>query len=205
VIESSDINIETAKKENAQTQDADPKNTLEKSALGEDTPSSESQPNDLMIAGLQKRIQELEIQAKDKESKHLYLYADFDNFKKRSIKERSDLLKFGWENVARDLLQTLDNLDRALAHAPAQTDPVLLDGLKMVLNQFKSSLQKQGVEEIETREKLFDPHLHEAIGQEPSLLPAGTITQEFSKGYTLHGRLLRPARVTLSSGAEQKI
>ncbi len=153
------------------------------------------------IQKLQKQIQDLEAQAKEKEGKYLYLYAEFENFKKRSIKERSDLIKFGWESVARDLLQTADNLDRAIAHVPAGTDKNFMNGLTMILNEFRSSLQKQGVEVIETSAKPFDPNFHEAVGQMPSELPEGSVAQEHTRGYTLYGRLLRPARVVLSSGS----
>ncbi len=152
---------------------------------------------------LQKQIQDLEAQAKEKESKYIYLYAEFENYKKRSIKERSELIKFGWESVARELLQTADNLERVIAHVPAGTDQNFMNGLVMVMGQFRASLQKQGVEVVETTEKPFDPNFHEAIGQEPSSLPSGVITQEHTKGYTLHGRLLRPARVVLSSGIQE--
>lgn len=149
---------------------------------------------------LKKRIQDLESQVKEKENKYLYLYAEFENFKKRAVKERSDLIKFGWESVARELLQTLDNLERGLAHAPASTDKTLIEGLNMVLNQFKSTLQKQGVQHIDSLKKNFDPNLHEAIGQEDSELPSGMVIKEHTRGYTLHGRLLRPARVVVSGG-----
>lgn len=152
------------------------------------------------IAEMKKKIQELEAQVKEKEAKYLYLYADFDNFKKRSIKERSDLIKFGWEPVAREMVQNLDNLELALAHIPPSTDKNLADGLKMILNQLLSSLQRQGVQPIESLEKVFDPNLHEAVGQEESDFPSGTITKEHTRGYTLHGRLLRPARVVISGG-----
>ncbi|MGK5087841.1 nucleotide exchange factor GrpE [Bdellovibrionota bacterium FG-2] len=150
------------------------------------------------------RIAELEALVKEKESKFLYLYAEFENFKKRAFKERSDLMKFGWEGIASELLGVLDNLERGLAHAPAQTDANLLQGLKMVLTQFKSTIQKQGVEEIQSLGKPFDPHFHEALGEEPSDQASGTITQEHIKGFTLHGRLLRPARVIISSGPKSE-
>ncbi len=154
---------------------------------------------------LNARIQELEAQVKEKENKFVYLYAEFENFKKRAIKERSDSIKFGWESVARDLLQQVDNLERAIAHTPATVEKSLVDGLNLVLSEFKSSLQRHGVQTIDCLNKLFDPNLHEAVGQEPSASPAGTITQEFGRGYTLHGRLLRPSRVVISAGqAEQK-
>ncbi|MCM2324075.1 MAG: nucleotide exchange factor GrpE, partial [Oligoflexia bacterium] len=155
-------------------------------------------------AALQKRVEELEAQVKEKESKYLYLYAEFENFKKRSIKERSDLLKFGWEGLARELLQVIDNLERALAHMPPNSDRSLIDGLHMVLNQFRATLSQGGVQTIDSVGKPFDPHHHEAMAQEASELPEGNVTQEHSKGYTLHGRLLRPARVVVSSGSPPK-
>lgn len=148
----------------------------------------------------QKKIQDLEAQVKEKEAKYLYLYAEFDNFKKRTVKDRSDLLKFGWESVALNLLQVLDNLERALDHVPINTDNNLVKGLEMVVTQFKSTFEKQGVQRIETIGKSFDPNIHEAIGQEPSPKPSGTITQEQLGGYTIHGRLLRAPRVVVSQG-----
>jgi molecular chaperone GrpE len=152
------------------------------------------------IEELRKKIESLENHAKEKDNKYVYLYADFDNFKKRSIKERSDLIKFGWEPVARDLLRTVDNLERALEHVPPGTDKNFVSGIEMVLEELKSTLQKQGIERIESVEKDFDPNLHEAVGQEKSDLPSGKVIREHAGGYTLHGRLLRPARVVVSKG-----
>lgn len=152
------------------------------------------------LEAAEKRIAELEAQVKEKEAKYLYLYADFENFKKRAVKERSDLVKFGWESVARELLQVIDNLERAIHHMPPGTDKTLADGIQMVLNQFRAALAHQGVQTIETAAKPFDPNLHEAVGQESSDQPEGTVIQEHQKGYTLHGRLLRPARVIVSAG-----
>jgi molecular chaperone GrpE len=151
---------------------------------------------------LEQKIKDLEGQVKEKEAKYVYLYAEFDNFKKRAQRERSDLIKFGWESVARDLLETADNLELAISHTPPNTDKTLIDGLKLVLNQFKSGMQKQGVQTIESLNKPFDPNLHEAVGQEKSESPSGVITKELASGYTLHGRLLRPARVIVSEGLE---
>lgn len=144
--------------------------------------------------------EQFEAQLKEKENKYLYLYADFENYKKRSIKERQESVKFGWENVARDLLQVVDNLERALSFTPEGTDKNLVMGLQMVLTQFKNSLTSNGVAEVPCLGQAFDPNLHEGVGQEASDESAGTIVKEHLKGYTLHGRLLRPARVTISSG-----
>lgn len=149
---------------------------------------------------LEERIQALEAEVKEKENKYLYLYAEFENFKKRAQKERQDLIKFAAEPVVRDLLQVVDNLERALAHVPVNTDKNIVQGLQMVLSQFCSTLEKQGVSKIVCLDKPFDPNFHEAVGQEDSKQPAGTITKEHLSGYTFHGRLLRPSRVMISSG-----
>jgi molecular chaperone GrpE len=145
-------------------------------------------------------VEQLQAKLKEAEQKYVYLYAEFENYKKRAVKERQDTLKFGWENVASGLLDVLDNLDRALQAAKPETDPNLMSGLKMVSAQFKSTLEKQGVTEIKSVDQPFNPELHEGVGQIPSEKPQGTIVQEAQKGYTLHGRLLRPSRVLISSG-----
>jgi molecular chaperone GrpE len=145
-------------------------------------------------------VEQLQAKLKEAEQKYIYLYADFENFKKRAIKERQETIKFGWENVASSLLDVLDNLDRALQFAKTDTDPGLMSGLKMVSQQFKATMEKQGVAEIKSIDQSFNPELHEGVGQIPSDKPEGTIVQEAQKGYTLHGRLLRPSRVLISSG-----
>lgn len=156
------------------------------------------------VSPVEAQIQALEEQLKEEKNKYLYLYAEFDNYKKRMVKERSDLMKFGWENVARDLLAVVDNLDRAVEHIPPSTDAKLREGIEMVLGQFRGTLEKQGVQAVTPQNTPFNPDLHEAMGQEPSAEPQGTVTQVLTKGYTLHGRLLRPARVVVSTGQAPK-
>jgi molecular chaperone GrpE len=147
-------------------------------------------------------VSELEKKLKEAEQKHVYLYAEFENFKKRAIREQQEASKFGWKNTALDLLEILDNFERALSFAKPDADPGLLSGIKMVSQQFKATLEKQGVTAISTADQPFNPDLHEAVGQIPSEKPTGVIVQEQQKGYTLHGRLLRPARVLLSTGTQ---
>ena len=162
-----------------------------------DTPSS---PSDQVPAESPeaKKIAELEASLKERDNRYLYLYAEFENFKKRAFKERIEAQRFGWESVARDLLQVLDNLERALEHAG--NDKNLKTGLDMVSSMFKAAISKGGVEAVNAVGLPFDPHLHEAVGQESSELPAGVVSRELEKGYNLHGRLLRAARVIISTG-----
>lgn len=145
-------------------------------------------------------VAELEKKLKEAEQKHVYLYAEFENFKKRALREQQEVIKFGWKNTALSLLEVLDNFDRAVQFAKPDADPNLINGIKMVAQQFKGVLEKQGVAEISTAQQAFNPELHEAVGQIPSDQAEGVIVQEQQKGYTLHGRLLRPSRVLVSSG-----
>lgn len=141
-----------------------------------------------------------ETRIKEAEAKYLYLYAEFENFKKRALKERSELLKFGWENALREFIQVGDNFERALAHTPPGTDSTWLEGIKMVQTQLNAAIAKQGAQPIPAVGNAFDANLHEAVGQTPDESPAGSIIHEALRGYTLHGRLLRAARVILSTG-----
>lgn len=159
--------------------------------------SSETPSN---LSPTEAKIAELEAALKEEKNKYLYLYADFENFKKRAVKERSDAMKFGWERTASEILGVVDNLERAIAHMPKETDANLRAGIEMTVTQFRSVLEKQGVSLIPTEGVPFNPEFHEAMGQEPSELPSGAITQTLVKGYTLHGRLLRPAKVVISNG-----
>jgi molecular chaperone GrpE len=147
----------------------------------------------------------LETQLEEAKKKYLYLYAEFENFRKRNQKERADLLKFGWEYVAKDLLQVVDNLDRAVEHLPKSVDTGFAEGIRMIRQQFQDTLDKHGVQAIETKGKSFDPNLHEALAMEPDAeSAAGLILKEHTKGFTLHGRLLRAAKVVVSAGPETK-
>lgn len=161
--------------------------------------ASESQ-NETPAAEQQSVVEQLQALLKEKESKYVYLYAEFENFKKRAFRERDDARKFGWEPVALELLEVIDNLTRAVAHMPQGIDKNLAQGIQLVLGQLRAALQKYGVQEMEVAGKAFDPNFHEAVGQEAAKEPAGTIIKEVQKGYLLHGRLLRPARVIVSNG-----
>lgn len=143
-------------------------------------------------------VEGLQAELEDAKNKYLYLYAEFDTFKKRAIKERSDLVKFGNENLVREMLSVLDNLERALEHA--QNPSAMVDGIKMVAQQFKDILGRFGVKTVDSVGKKFDPEMHEAIAQEESSeVPSGHVLKVHQHGYTIHGRLLRPAKVVVAT------
>ena len=120
--------------------------------------------------------------------------ADLENYKKRAQKERDEVQKFGVEKLVKDLLPVLDNLDRALAAAPA--DDPLADGVKLVRATFEQVLSRYGVKGFSGLGQPFDPAQHEALMQVPtSEKPAGTVVLEHARGFTLNDRLIRPAMV----------
>jgi molecular chaperone GrpE len=130
--------------------------------------------------------------------------ADLENFKKRSTQERSRLLKYKEEDLLRELLPILDNLERALAHGGQkhESDPVA-SGVAMVMEMFKEVLKKYEVMQIESLGKKFDPQFHEAIAQEPNNgHEPNTVSKELEKGYMYKDRMLRPAKVIVFSAGK---
>ena len=140
-------------------------------------------------------------QAEALENRDLYLRAraDLDNFRKRSQREREDLLKFSNETILRELLPVIDNLERALQHAATDGDSGLLQGVELTLGQFSKVLEKFNVVAIDAVGEPFDSARHEAIGQiESADQPVNTVVQMLQKGYLLNERLLRPAMVLIA-------
>lgn len=149
-------------------------------------------------------IQKLQEQAEKHKNDYLYLRAEFENYKKHAIKERSDLLKFGGERLVRDLLAVLDNFDRALAvQATPENVAAFRQGIELTANELRAALNKNGVTELKSDGAAFDPNLHEALSSEiSSSVPAGHVSRVFQKGYKLHDKLVRPAQVVVAQKAE---
>ncbi|QYM79435.1 nucleotide exchange factor GrpE [Horticoccus luteus] len=129
--------------------------------------------------------------------------ADHENFRKRTVREKEELRLFAASRVLEDLLPVLDNLGLGLAAAkqPNADVKALTAGVEMVLTQLKSALANHGLKEIAPAGQVFDPNLHEAISHQPSAdVPAEHVSTVVRTGYSLNGRLLRPASVVVSSG-----
>jgi molecular chaperone GrpE len=131
--------------------------------------------------------------------KYLRAVAELDNYKKRTAREKTDIIKYGKEDVIRDMLPFVDSLDRALEHAESNTDiQAFKEGLKLIQDQLLCSLKKHGVERIECTGKEFDPNFHEAMLQADSEhYEENKVIGEFERGYLLNGRLLRPSKVSV--------
>jgi molecular chaperone GrpE len=132
--------------------------------------------------------------------------ADLENFRRRVVREKDELRQFASAGLLEGLLPVLDNLQLGVAAARQQTDTKsIVDGVNMVLEQFKAVLERHGLKEVNPAGQEFDPHEHESIAHQPSAeVPDEHVLQVVRIGYTLHGRLLRPASVVLSSGPAKK-
>ncbi|OPY86092.1 MAG: heat shock protein GrpE [Smithella sp. PtaU1.Bin162] len=148
---------------------------------------------------LEAKLAEKEKEAANNYDKYLRAIAELDNYKKRAVRERADIIKYGKEDVIRDIFPFLDSLDRALEHADSANDVQnFKEGLKLIQDQLLTCLKKHGVERIECCGKDFDPHFHEALMQvESAQHDDNKVVNEFVKGYLLNGRLLRPSKVSV--------
>jgi molecular chaperone GrpE len=127
--------------------------------------------------------------------------ADFDNFRKRSDRERQDLKKYALVEPLRDFLNIVDNLDLALSAAGTADD--LKRGVEMIHRQMLDLLRRNGVKEVKALGEPFDPAVHEAVSrEEDSTVRTPTVTGEMRRGYSIHDRLLRPAMVKVSVPVE---
>ena len=125
--------------------------------------------------------------------------AEFDNFRKRTEKERSEYLQFAGMETVRDLLPMLDDFERALK--TECNSPEYVKGIEMIHSRMYETLKKMGLEPIETAGQQFDPHLHQAVERvETEDAPDGAILTEFQRGYFFKGKLLRPSMVKVAVG-----
>ena len=147
------------------------------------------------------RIAALEAEKAELRDRMLRIAAEFENWKKRARKEQTEADSKGRESVLRDMLEVIDNLDRATASwtTGAADLQAVQQGVALVQRLFQAKLERHDVRPLEAKGKPFDPRLHDAISQVPSAdVPPGTVLSELQKGYRIGDRLLRPASVVVA-------
>ena len=128
------------------------------------------------------------------------LKADFMNYKKEQDKTTALIRLYANEDLLLRFLRILDSLEKAMEHMPPELEQnQWAQGIKNIKNQISDALKNIGVSEIPARDEKFDPHLHEAIAQAESDKDDGTVLEEFQKGYKFHDKVLRPAKVKIST------
>ena len=178
---------------------------LETDSVVEEEPAKEEEAKELSpLEQLEEQVRLKDEEILKQKDTFLREKAELDNFKKRLTKEKEDFAQFANERLLKELLQIEDNLERAM-EAPNATLESLKEGVEMIQKQFKDFLKNQKVEVIEAFGKPFDPNLHEVLNQQESEEhEENTVIEEYSKGFTLNGRILRPAKVVISKKPTEK-
>jgi molecular chaperone GrpE len=178
-------------KDSSATKDAAPQSA----AAGPDIPQTEADSGDDDSEGLQadlNRFRDLALRSQ----------ADFENYKKRSAREKEEAIKYANSSLLEKLIAIVDNFELGLeaARAEGEKSPVF-SGMSMVLKQLMDFLTENGLQPIDAAGQKFDPNLHEAIAHEPSeKFPEGVVLRQTRRGYRMKDRLLRPSSVVVSSG-----
>ena len=149
---------------------------------------------------LEKELKEAQAQIEDQKDKYLRLSAEFDNYRKRTVKEKAELILNGGEKSIKSILPVIDDMERALTTMETATDVnAVKEGVELIYNKFLSILSQDGVKVIETKDQTLDTDYHEAI----SVIPAPTEEQKgkildcVQTGYTLNGKVIRHAKVVV--------
>lgn len=153
-----------------------------------------------VVAAAEAKAAELTAQTKELEDRYLRLAAEFDNFRRRTARDFQSIVKSANERLILELLELRDNFERALSNSAHNES--FRQGVELIAGQLEAILKKEGVEELETADRPFDPSTSEAIAQLESERPEGVVLQVLTKGYSLGGRILRPARVIVSKGKQ---
>lgn len=164
----------------------------------------ENQQENAEVPSLTDQLLEKDEELHALNDKYLRLAAEFDNYKRRVQRDQQDTIRFANEKLFKDLLPTLDNLERALQSGREQ-DRIegLLEGVDLTYKHFLDTLQKMGIKQVSSVGEVFDPAKHQAVGQvESTTIPENVIVDEYQKGYFVHDRILRPAMVTVAKTKE---
>lgn len=184
-------------------------------SVGEDMPRVEevaegASEEAMEESTIEKQLDDALADAAEQKDQMMRIAAEFENYKKRMIREKSMAMKYSGEPIFRDILATVDNLERAIAQGqaegvePEQGLASLLEGVQLTLKSLMATLEKFEVTPISSVGEAFDPTNHEALTMEPSdTVPANHILNEFEKGYQYKDRLLRAAKVIVSAGDKE--
>lgn len=192
---------EMKEKMNAENAEAEENAAAEAAADTEDAAeadNSEEAAGEDEILKKNKKIEELTEQLSAEKDKYLRVAAEYDNFRRRSLKDKEDAADKAKSAIIIEFLGVIDNFERALASESA--DESFRKGVEMIYNQYVEILKKQGVEEIEAMDKPFDPNIHSAVTQvTDENLGENVVCQVFQKGYIMNGKVIRHAMVAVAN------
>jgi molecular chaperone GrpE len=169
--------------------------------VGEETEASEEQVESATVELTpEQRAEQLLKENEELQDKFVRLLADFDNYRKRASKEKSDVIQFGNEGLLRDILPVIDDIERLLTYSYREGSwKSFQEGVELLLAEVNKTLERYGVEPIEALGKAFDPNIHQAMQRsETDDVEANTVLEVYQKGYLYRSRLLRPSLVVVA-------
>ncbi len=170
--------------------------------LQEASQAQQKHKNDLETIDEISESEKLQAEINEAKDKYVRLYAEFDNFKRRTTKERIDLLQSAGKDIIAELIPVIDDFERALKSMETATDlKAVKEGVNLVNHKFKNILQQKGLKEMQSKGEPFNADLHEAITSTPapSADLKGTVVDELEKGYFLNDKVIRFAKVVVGS------
>lgn len=190
--QTSDVNEEYTTSESDGSMESDTQN--DNSNTKEMTPAEK-------ILALEAELTQAKAKADENYDRFLRLQAEFDNYRRRTQKEKTEIVKYASEQLVSELLPVLDNFERATSSAQSNPDiTVFSQGVDMILRQLQTALSKVGLKPMEAVGQPFDPNLHEAVMRvESEDHPENTVVEELQKGYFLKEKVLRPSMVKVSN------
>jgi len=177
-----------------------------------DAPSAHGHPSGPPVPkphpdATESELARLKHEAAQAQERHLRMLAEFENTKKRLHREQEEFVRYASETLVRDLLPIVDSLDHALVAVDKQADPqAIIKGVHLIYRQLLGLLDQEGVKRIPTVGEVFDPHKHEAVAQVEATDGTAdeTVVEEVQVGYTMHGKVIRPAMVKVAKRSDQK-
>jgi molecular chaperone GrpE len=176
--------------------------TTESENVNEQNEEKNSQEEVNIATDSEKEIAELKAKGDEINDKYLRLYSEFDNFRKRTAKEKVELMQSAGEDVFKSILPVLDDFERAIKSNSETTDVnAVKDGVNLIFNKFKSTLIQKGLAEMNAVGTTFDADIHEAITNIPAPTEdmKGKVVEELEKGYSLNGKIIRFAKVVIGN------
>ena len=184
-----------------QAQPADPAQEENVVIDGDYAGDAEDTQAEQEVNTLENQLVELQAQVEKEKKEYLFLAAEFDNYRKRTLKEKAEIIKNGGENVLKGILPVVDDFERGLKAAESDTDPKsVIEGMTLIYNKLVKYLESMGVKEMNSTGEVFNSDIHEAIAQVPA--PSddmkGKVLDTVQKGYMINDKVLRHAKVAVA-------
>ena len=205
--ETQEIEIETTDSEATDSlpTDAEPEVSEPERSSADD--ASEDSPEAEALANLKAEYEAYRAESKERHDQMLRTIAEFDNSRKRADREKEESLKYALESFVKELIPTVDSIERAIQSTKESQDfDGLAEGVEMIYRALLNVLEKRGVTPIDAVNEPFDPMQHEAVMHvESEDVPENSIIEEWQKGYILHNRVIRPSMVSVSKGKGEQV